>query len=369
MKNSLTLLTSLLSLFLLLSSNRKPDTPTATAADSLQVRVVKTGLTMPWEILWGPDNMIWMTEKAGKVSRLNPKTGEQTTVFQVPDVKEGNYGGLLGMVLHPQFAQQPYVFLVYNYDAAGKFKEKVVRYDYRNGTLTNPKTLINNITGNEDHNGSRLLITPDLKLLITTGDGARQNVAQQLDSLNGKVLRLNLDGSLPTDNPFPNSPVWSLGHRNIQGLVLVGDKLYGSEHGPNTDDEVNLITKGGNYGWPNVAGYCDDNQKGETAFCQTHTIIEPLRSWTPTIGLCSLDYYNKSQLPRWRNSLIATSLKASRLLQLKLDPTGRKVVGVNEFLTNQYGRLRDLCIAPDGTVYVATNNFGDDKIIAITAAK
>ncbi|MBO0949387.1 PQQ-dependent sugar dehydrogenase [Fibrella forsythiae] len=367
MKNYITICCATLSLLTLISSSRPGTGRVAQAADSLQVRVVKDGLTMPWEILWGPDDYIWMTEKSGKISRLNPASGQTIQIGQVPDVKVTDYGGLMGMVLHPDFARQPYVFVVYTYQEGSRFLEKVVRYSYRQQQLSQPTILVSGITGNQDHNGSRLLISPDLKLFVTTGDGNRQNVAQKLDSLNGKLLRLNLDGTIPADNPFPNSPVWSLGHRNQQGLVLVDDKMYTAEHGPNTDDEVNLIRKGGNYGWPNVAGYCDENQRGEKDWCATHQGIEPLRSWTPTIGLCALDYYNKPLFPRWKNSLLATSLKASRLLQLQLDETGTKVIGVNEFLVNQYGRLRDLCISPTGNVYVATNNFGNDKIIELTA--
>jgi aldose sugar dehydrogenase len=184
-----------------------------------------------------------------------------TPVFTIAEVEPDGEGGLLGMVLHPNFATSPLVFVVYNYDDGAVYKEKVVRFTYNGTTLTSPLTIIDNIAAAGIHNGSRLVITPDLKLFITTGDANNTALPQDLAARNGKVLRLNLDGSIPADNPGAPSPVWSSGHRNPQGLVYANNMLYSSEHGADTDDEINIIEKNRNYGWPTVRGLCNTVKK------------------------------------------------------------------------------------------------------------
>ena len=173
---------------------------------------------------------------------------------------------------------------------------------------------------------------------------------------------MNLDGSIPADNPDPSSPVWSIGHRNAQGLVFVGDSLFSSEHGPDTDDEINIIRRGGNYGWPDVRGICG---AGEEAFCNANNVVEPIMQWTPTIATCGLDYYNNDLIPQWKNSLLLSTLKDATLFQLRLNSTHSAIDSTAEFFENQFGRLRDLCVAPDGRVFISTSNGTDDKIIEI----
>lgn len=342
-----------------------PPAPPTPPAGPVTIRdsVLTTNLSYPWEILWGPDNYIWMTERGGKISRVNPATGGVTPVFTVPDAVSIAEGGLLGMALHPNFSTTPQVFVVYNYSGGGTYREKLVRYTYSGGTLNNPQILLDNIAGANYHNGSRIVITPDLKLFLTTGDGTVQTYPQNPASVNGKVLRINLDGSIPADNPVPGNPYWSLGHRNPQGLVFANSKLYSSEHGPDNDDEINLIEKGGNYGWPNVEGYCD--KTGEQSFCTTYQVREPLRNWTPTAAVSGLDYYNKDAIPQWKNSLLVVALKNARLYQLKLNDSFNTITETTEFFTNTYGRLRDLCISPAGDVYICTSNGSNDKIIRV----
>lgn len=188
-------------------------------------------------------------------------------------------------------------------------------------------------------------------------------MAQNTSSLNGKILRINLDGSLPADNPIANSAIWSYGHRNPQGLVWIGNQLFSSEHGPDTDDEINIIEKGSNYGWPEVAGYCDEAD--EKAFCQTHKVKEPIKTWTPTAAVSGLDYYNSNTILTWKNSLLVAALKNSRIYQLKLNNDHTTITETHKFFTNKYGRLRDICIAPDGKVYICTSNGNNDKIIEV----
>ena len=154
--------------------------------------------------------------------------------------------------------------------------------------------------------------------------------------VNGKVLRINLDGTIPADNPVAGNPYWSFGHRNPQGLVFANNKLYSSEHGPSNDDEINIIEKGKNYGWPNVEGFCDGS--GEQSFCSANNVKEPVRNWTPTAAVSGLDYYNSDLIPQWKNSLLVVALKNARLYQMKLDDTFTSITQTNEYFTNDYGQ-------------------------------
>lgn len=337
---------------------------------------IVSGLDTPWEILWGSDDFIWITERYGRVSRLNPETGEISELVRIDEVHEQSESGLLGLVLHPEFPIQPFVFLVYNYLESSSIKERLVRYTYSNGELVSPLILLEGISGNGNHNGSRLVIDADHKLYMTTGDAGNTSTSQNLNSLNGKVLRLNLDGTVPDDNPFPGSYIWSWGHRNAQGLVISpSGTIYSSEHGPSSDDEVNIIEKGRNYGWPNVKGFCD--QATENSFCADSNVFEPIAAWTPTLAVAGTDFYDHAEIPAWKNSLLVTSLKAARMVALKLSEDGTSVVQEEAFFQNWYGRLRDICVSTDGRVFLAVTNRdgrgsiqpGDDRIVQIAAKK
>jgi glucose/arabinose dehydrogenase len=344
--------------------------PNSQAPGSVAIKdsVLVKGLNYPWEILWGPDNFIWLTERGGKISRVNPQTGSVKLVYTIPEVVSNGEGGLLGMVLHPDFSSKPQVFVAYDYNNGDNYREKIVRFTYNGTTLSNPVTIIDNIAASSVHNGCRLLITPDLKLFITTGDSYDQTLPQNKLALNGKILRLNLDGSIPADNPVAGNPYWSFGHRNPQGLVFANNMLYSSEHGPDTDDEINIIEKGRNYGWPDVKGFC--NEPAEKKFCVANNVKEPIKVWTPTAAVCGMDYYNNNLIPQWKNSLLMVALKNSRLYQMKLDENHTGIVETNEYFRNDYGRMRDVCISPAGKVYICTSNGNnDDKIIEIRNKK
>jgi glucose/arabinose dehydrogenase len=329
----------------------------------LKTRVLTMGLSHIWEMVYGPDQQLWITERGGKISRVNPETGAITLLLNVPDVVPNGEGGLLGMAINPQFTNNPWVYIVYNYTAPSGYKEKVVRYNYSGGTLNSPVTIIDLIPASSIHNGSRLLITADQKLLITTGDANVADNAQNTASLSGKILRVNMDGTVPGDNPLPGNRIWTYGHRNPQGLVAVGDRLYISEHGPNNDDEVNLILKARNYGWPIVEGFCD--KSAEQVFCAANNVAEPLMAWTPTIAPSGLSYYNSDFIPQFKNSLLLLSLKGSKLTQLKLNDFGDRILGSKDFFANEFGRLRSICQSPDGKIYIGTSNGSVDKIIEI----
>lgn len=354
-----------ISFILLACEKSKDDSGSGTLPDAeLKTEVLTQSLIYPWDMVYGPDSYIWFTERAGKISRLNPKNGVITLVHTITDVASIGEGGLLGMAIHPQFSANPYLYVIYDYGTTANYKAKVVRYTFNNGVLSDPLILLDKIPASSNHDGSRLLITPDLKLMVTTGDANVPANAQDTASLSGKILRLNLDGTIPEDNPFPNNPIWSYGHRNPQGLVLANNKLYSSEHGADTDDEINMIEKGKNYGWPNIEGFC--NTTAEKAFCAAHDVTEPMMAWTPTIAPSGLTYYNSDYIPQWKNSLLLVALKGTELLQLQLDDSGTKITETNVSFLNQFGRLRAVCQSPEGKVYLATSNGTTDKIIEVS---
>lgn len=343
-------------------------------ATEIDTSSIATNLDTPWELLWGPDNQIWFTERYGRISRVDPESGEQTELITINEVYETGESGLLGMVLHPDFVNHPYVYVVYTYLESSNIMERLVRYTYSNGTMDSPLVLIDGIPGASTHDGSRLLIDNDLTLYMTTGDARNTSLSQDVSSLNGKVLRLNLDGSVPDDNPFSDSYVWSWGHRNAQGLVLSPSGImYSSEHGPSSDDEVNIIEKGRNYGWPTVTGFCDT--EAESQFCADSNVVEPIAAWTPTLAVAGIDFYHHGGITEWRNSLLVTSLKESELTALRLSEDGRSVIQEVSFFDNWFGRLRDVCVSPDGRVFLAVSNrdgrgtvrAGDDRIVEIAS--
>jgi glucose/arabinose dehydrogenase len=359
------LFTSIAFLIILSACEKNKDNEDPITNADLTTEVLAQSLSFPWEMVYGPDNFIWFTERPGKISRLNPLNGVVTLVHTISEVNSTGEGGLLGMALHPQFSSNPYVYVVYDFGSGAAYKGKVVRFTFNNGKLEAPVVLLDQIPAASIHNGSRLLITADQKLLITTGDANAAAQAQNKNSLSGKILRINLDGSIPADNPVANNPYWTFGHRNPQGLVMIGDKLYSSEHGPDNDDEINLIQKDRNYGWPNVEGYC--NTGAEQTFCPLNQVVEPLIAWSPTIAPSGLTYYNSDYIPQWKNSLLGVTLKGSKLMQLQLNPAGDKITASTEFFLNQFGRLRAICQSPEGKIYLATSNgAGKDQIIEIS---
>lgn len=342
----------------------------------LDISVVAKGLNVPWEITWGPDDKIWMTEQHGEISKIDPKTGEKKRILEIKEVWKDRTTGLLGMAIHPNTREYPYVFVDYTIKDNKKIFSKLVRYTIQQDTLINPKTLLV-IPGNTGHNGSRLAISPNGKLLWATGDAANYKNAQNDESLNGKILRLNIDGTVPENNPVEGSYVWAKGFRNMQGLVFSKRGfLYTSEHGDALEDEVNLIVKGGNYGWPNIEGIHDTEE--EKKYAEKYNTIEPLLSWTPTIAPAGMTHYGSNNIPEWENSLLLTTLKARSLRVLKLNNDGTKILSENIFLENEYGRLRSVCVSPNGDIYVSTSNKDwnpyskpvgfDDRILKISKA-
>lgn len=346
----------------------------APQAEPFVVTTVVSGLDTPWDLAWGPDGFIWFSERGGRISRLDPATGARSTAGSL-EVHQSGEGGLMGIAFHPDFASTPYVYAMHTYGSFLSVHNKLVRMRWNGTTLGPPETLLENFPGGGIHNGSRIVVGPDRMLYVTAGDAGNGDVAQDLKSLGGKILRLTLDGRPAPGNPFENA-VWSYGHRNPQGLVFHPSTgvLYETEHGPSDNDEVNIIRRGGNYGWPAVHGFCDDDIGPERAFCRAHSVIEPLAAWTPTIAITGADFYMSDRIPGWRGSLLATSLKAETLFRFTLSPDGTKIVARESLLATRYGRLRDVLVAPTGDVYIATSNRDgrgspardDDRILRLT---
>jgi glucose/arabinose dehydrogenase len=353
---------ALVSLLTLTSCGSTDDTQVFPTVVGVETRVAAKGLDHPWELVWGPDNWIWFTERDGNIGRLNPESGEVRRIHTIEDVWQASESGLLGMALHPQFTTTPHLFVAFTYDDAGK-KERIVRFTYANDQLTERTTILEGIKANTTHDGCRLAIVGD-KLFITTGDAQDQSSPQNKTSLNGKILRVNLDGSIPSDNPFPGSAVWSFGHRNPQGLVMASNGImYSSEHGPSSDDEVNIIEKGRNYGWPNIHGLADNGS--EQSFQASNNTVEPIAVWTPTLAVCGTTYYDKDLIPQWKNSLLVVTLKEKQLMVLKLSPDGRRAISQEQAFDNAFGRLRGICVSPDGRVFFSSNDTGDDAVIEV----
>jgi aldose sugar dehydrogenase len=390
-------------------------------------------LDYPNEITYGPDNFLWITERVGKkVVKVDAALGgSKIVILDLTSVVYQTAGqdGLLGMAIHPDLyaninTANNYVYLAYTYDSGGR-KLRIARYTYNSGTgllnTNSATTIIDGIEASNDHNGGRLKIGSDLKLYYSIGDQGfnqgnnscfeiRSQYLPVSDSdyseYKGKILRLNLDGSIPSDNPMLNgvtSHVFSLGHRNAQGLIFSQDgKLYSSEHGPKVDDEINLIQSGKNYGWPEISGYYDDfgyeycdwsssiancgnwgnnnacpndvtslpettsgmplNFSAPLGTLNSTTNIEPSGSWFtwPTVGPSSIDIYEGGLIPNWDKSLLITSLKRGTIFRTKLNATGEALEdGTYEEFHSSNDRYRDIAMDPDGiTIYAITDNTG-----------
>lgn len=365
-------------------------------------------LNVPWDLHYGPDGYLWVTEKReGVVVRVNPTNAERDELIQLDDLSStGGQDGLLGMTFHDAFQNgSPYIYLSYTHMISGEQKQKLVRYTYSingdDGTLSSPLVLIDNLPSSNDHQSGRLVFGPDNKLYYTIGDqGVKDcstNLAQflptqeeidQKDWANypGKILRLELDGSIPDDNPVlegVKSHIYSYGHRNPQGLVFGSNGiLYSDEHGPSSDDELNIIDSGKNYGWPYVAGIKDDLvydfdgcHLDETSFTASNyqdpllSLFPPdsdkdpscTDSWMcrPNIAPSSIDIYENDIIPNWRNAILITSLKKGRIYKVQLDAAGTSVVGepLQYFYTTN--RYRDIAIDRDGkSFYIITDQSG-----------
>jgi len=327
------------------------------------VEVVASGLEVPWEIRFLPGGDLLVTERPGRITRIAARDGSRRTVGTLP-VTATSESGLMGLDLDPGFPEQPYLYVAYTYSLEGELVNRVSRLTYRDDRLSEERVLVDRIPGAPIHDGARVGFGPDGFLWVTTGDAARSERAQDRDNLAGKVLRMTREGRPAPGNPFPDSLVYSYGHRNPQGLDwLPGSEVaYVTEHGPSDNDEVNRLQPGGNYGWPTVGGAVD--RPG---------FVDPLISWTPTIAIAGAQFYDRAEIPGWRGSLLSVALKGSALRRLSGDTGFTRVTGEEVLFEGEFGRLRALRVGPDGWVYVSTSNrdgrggpaAADDRILRI----
>ncbi len=334
----------------------------------LTVEVVAEDLTVPWEIRFFPDGALLVTERSGRILRIDVATGAVSELGRLSVAREGE-GGLLGVALDPDFPARPYLYVAYTYEAEGTetgLSNRVSRLTLNGDAVGEEKVLVDGIPGAGNHDGSRVAFGPEGDLWVTTGDASRAELAQELGSLAGKVLRMDREGRPAAGNPFGDSLVYSYGHRNPQGLAwLAGDSdPFVTEHGPSENDEVNHIRAGGNYGWPLVGG-----TGGGPEF------VGAVYAWSPTIAPAGAVFYEADAIPGWRGSLLFVTLKESDLRRLV--PTDSSFSAVAEehiLLDERFGRLRSIAVGPDGALYLGTSNRdgrgneneGDDKILRIT---
>lgn len=352
------------------SGSATSEAPSEAAGEGdLVVEVVAEGLDVPWEIRFLPDGAILVTERAGRILRVDPASGAVDVLGTLPVAQEGE-GGLLGAALDPEFPAQPYLYVAYTYRAGGSesgLANKVSRLTLRGETVGGEKVLVDGIPGAGVHDGSRVAFGPDGYLWVTTGDASQGERAQDLGSLAGKVLRMDREGRPAAGNPFGDSLVYSYGHRNPQGLAwLAGDsEPFLTEHGPSENDEVNHIRAGGNFGWPLTGG-----AGGGKGF------VDSVYSWTPTIAPAGAVFYESDAIPGWRGSLLLVTLKQSDLRRLvPVDPSFADIADEVVLFDGLFGRLRSIAVGPDGALYVGTSNrdgrgdarAGYDKILRITA--
>ncbi|MEO2204885.1 PQQ-dependent sugar dehydrogenase [Paenibacillus pabuli] len=330
-----------------------------------QASVLATGLNAPWELVSVPDGRMFVTERPGTIRVIT--NGELQTepliAFEAPFNEEGE-GGLLGLAADPDFENNGYLYAYHSYLEGGGIANRVLRLKVNGDQAVIDKELLGNIPGGTNHNGGRIKIGPDHMLYITTGERYEPELAQDQNSLGGKILRISLDGSIPADNPWPNSPVYSMGHRNAQGLAWNPDNgyLYATEHGQRNYDEINRIEAGENYGWPEVEGDEDDN--GTYRAPLAHSGDD---TWAPS-GVAFIE-----EGP-WAGSLLAANLRGEQLLHITLSEDGTQVEKVEPIFEDEWGRIRNVTAGEDGKLYILTNNRdgrgtprdGDDHIIVLT---
>jgi aldose sugar dehydrogenase len=342
----------------------------------LQVDEVVSGLEVPWALAFLPDGNMLATERPGRVRLVRqPATARarlvEAPVIEIPVLARGE-GGLLGLVLHPDFASNRLIYLYYTVSGASGPKSQVVRWrvadDY--STAQSDRIIVDDIPAARFHNGGRLRIGPDRMLYISTGDAQAPNSAQDVASLAGKILRVTLDGGIPQDNPFPGHRTFVMGLRNPQAFDWLDNETLGiADHGPTGEfelfgyDEINVARAGDNLGWPEIHG------------CQSAPEMRrPALTWRAAVPPGGALVYQGDAIPQWQGDFIVAALRAEHLHRVSLERGGR-LVDHEVYLHRLYGRLRELILGPDTAIYATTSNcdgrgtcrFPGDRILRITA--
>ncbi|MBP0023536.1 MAG: PQQ-dependent sugar dehydrogenase [Roseofilum sp. SBFL] len=346
----------------MVSANPNPDFQSVTVVDNLE---------HPWGLTWLPDGSILITERSGQLRIVRDGLLDPTPIAGVPEVFAQNQGGLLDIALHPGFAENRLVYFTYAHGTSSANRTRIARATFDGSSLSNWQVIfeVSQTKPRGQHFGSRLLWLPDGTLLASIGDGGNPPVelegqfirqqAQNLGSHLGKIIRINDDGSIPSDNPFVNNPnaapeVWSYGHRNIQGLALdaIANRVWVTEHGARGGDEVNWVEAGDNYGWP-VATHSREYSGGlispETSL---PGMVDPKVIWTPSIAPSGLAVYGGMLFPEWQGNLFAGGLVSQDIRRIELDESGN-VLNEESIAIGQ--RVRDVREGPDGMLYVLTD--------------
>lgn len=321
-----------------------------------RVETVVSGLEVPWGIVFTPKGRMIFTERPGRVRVVENGKLRPEPLAVIDDVETRSESGLMGITLHPNFKENNWLYLAYAYDSNGGAFVRVVRFKETESGLTERKVIIEGIPAAQYHAGTRLKFGPDGKLYITTGDSARKELGQQMNTLAGKTLRLNDDGSIPRDNPFVGQKdvrpeIWSYGHRNSQGLDWQPSTnlMFQTEHGPSGfdgpegGDEVNIVEHGKNYGWPTI--HHKETKEG---------MESPLLEYTPAVAPASGIFYRGNAFPEFRDNFFFGALRGTAIIRVVLD--GRRVVDQERLLEGQYGRIREIAEGPDGAIYFSTSN-------------
>jgi len=317
-------------------------------------QIVADNLAVPWQIAFLPTGEMIITERVGRVVIFR----DQPVVINIDDSEQVGEGGLLGMTLHPNFSENNFLYLYLTTKVNGTLENKIIRYRLISDQLTERTVILEGIPGSQYHDGGRIAFGPDGMLYATTGDASQTNLAQDLNSLAGKILRMTDDGKVPVDNPF-GTLVYSSGHRNPQGITWDDEgRLWSTEHGRSGIstgfDELNIIEAGKNYGWPTIQG--PQNQPG----------LE-----SPIIQSGSTETWAPAGMVYWDGSIFFTGLRGEALYEAKLLEDGN--ISLVRHFPGQFGRLRDVVIGPDERMYIATSNtdgrgkpqVNDDKIIKL----
>ncbi|MEK7524706.1 MAG: PQQ-dependent sugar dehydrogenase [Patescibacteria group bacterium] len=317
------------------------------------VEEVASGLEVPWSIAFTSEDRMLVTERPGRLRVIQNEVLLPQPLHVFPEVSTVGEEGLMSVVLDPEYDQSRFIYVSLAYKKDDGMAVKILRFRDGGSQLIDEKIILDGIPAAQYHAGCRMAFGPDGKLYITTGEATNGALAQDLKSLGGKILRINKDGTVPADNPFKDSPIWSYGHRNPQGIAwLKAKEMYSSEHGPSGfdgpegGDEINHIMKGGNYGWPLVS---HENKKEGT--------VAPIILFTPAEAPGSLLIYSGKLFPQFANNLFFGALRGEGIVRVVLDHANGDKVTYWEKLGNvRFGRIREVVESPDGSIYFSTSN-------------
>jgi glucose/arabinose dehydrogenase len=340
---------------------------------SFQVQTYIDGFDIPWGMAFMPDKRMLVTDRIGDIWIVaKDGTDKVKVIGEVPIVRSKGQGGMLDVEIHPDFINNSFIYLTYSDISDNKFHTSLIRAKLINNQLVDSEVIFRPkeqfFTKKTIHYGSRIVFDDNGFIYFSIGDRGDRDLAQNLDMPNGKMYRIYDDGTIPIDNPFYYTKgaiksIWSYGHRNAQGLAIhpLTRQIWEAEHGPRGGDEVNIILKGHNYGWP-VITY-GKNYSGTIISRFTHKegMDQPIFHWTPSIAVCGIVFYDGDQFPEWKNNLLATSLKFERLHRIELD--GLNMVK-DEIIFEAGSRVRDVEIGPNGMIYVALEDPG--RIVKIS---